>query len=143
MMHTVYYGDYIMAKLFDYLNAINVTKENLLVDEQSIKEYTPFIINRGLSYYVDTVLQANEMNRYPNLPKDMANDFLRASIKKKKRFSKWVKKADSSDDLNLVCDYFNYSKEKGALALALLTESQIDTVREQMGTGGKQKHGKV
>ncbi|MCX6732298.1 MAG: DNA polymerase clamp loader subunit A [Candidatus Roizmanbacteria bacterium] len=132
-----------MAKLFDYLNAINVTKENLLVDEQSIKEYTPFIINRGLSYYVDTVLQANEMNRYPNLPKDMANDFLRASIKKKKRFSKWVKKADSSDDLNLVCDYFNYSKEKGALALALLTESQIDTVREQMGTGGKQKHGKV
>jgi hypothetical protein len=132
-----------MAKLFDYLTAINFTKENLLVDEQSVKEYTPFIINRGLSYYVDTVLQANEMNRYPNLPKDMANDFLLASIKKKKRFSKWVKKADSSDDLNLVCDYFNYSKEKGALALTLLTESQIDTVREQMGTGGKQKHGKV
>ncbi len=132
-----------MAKLFDYLTAINYSKENLLVDDQSVKEYVPFIINRGLSYFLDTVLQANEMNRYPDLPKDMMNDFLIHSIKKRKRFSKWVKKSETSDDLELVCEYYNYSKRKGVLALELLPEKQLAEIREQMSSGGKQKHGKV
>ena len=58
-----------MPSPFDYLNAINLTKENMMVDAQSEKDYVPYLINRGLSMFQDTVLYANEMNMHPDIPK--------------------------------------------------------------------------
>ena len=91
---------------FEYIKAINSTKENLIVDDKSEKEYTPYIVNRGLSYFHDTVIQANVMNQYPLLPKKWQFQFLLNSITKKKRFSKWSKKDDESESILLVKEYF-------------------------------------
>ena len=71
---------------FDYVKAINYTKSNLIVDDLTEKEYNPFIVNRALSMGMDTVLQANEMNRSPHLEKRLQFDFLLNSISKLIKF---------------------------------------------------------
>ena len=78
-------------KLSEYLNAINHSKDDLLVDEHAEKKYVPFVVNRCLSYFPDTIMQANEMNMLPNAEKKMQFDYLRHSVRKRKRFSKWLK----------------------------------------------------
>ena len=75
---------------FDFLNAINTSKENLFEsDPQAGKDYKPFLINRGLSYFPDTIFYANQMNQHPSLDKDMQFFFFLNIISRKKRFSKW------------------------------------------------------
>lgn len=123
---------------FDFLNAINTTKKDLLKEDPlSEKEYVPFMINRGLSYFTDTVMFANEMNRYPSIPKNWQFDFYRIGIPVRKRFSKWSKKDQNSDDIKLVMNVYSYSAEKATRALELLTEEQIKILRESYAIGGR------
>jgi hypothetical protein len=128
-----------MSKLspFDFLNAINLTKEDLLEkDPQNIKDYNAFMVNKGLSYFADTVMQANEMNRLYDAPKKWQFQYLLNSITKKKRFSKWHK-ADVSKDLSLVMEYYGYSSEKATVALSLLTQDQLKNIEERLNKGGR------
>ena len=117
---------------FDYLNAINTTKENLMEnsanDELAEKSYEPFLTNRGLSYFPDSVFYANEMNMYYDLPKKAQFLFLLNSIRTRKRFSKWHK-AEKSDDLLLVSEMFNYSKPKAREALKIMSEDQLNELK--------------
>ena len=110
---------------FDFLNAINDTKKNLFEDPQAAKDYKPFIVNRGLSYFHDTVLYANEMNKHPELDKDQQFSFFLNIISRKKRFSKWSKKDATTDSIELVKEYFGYSSEKAKDALSLLSEEHL------------------
>jgi len=125
-------------KLGDYLNSINHTKVNLLdtEDETVEKGYTPFIINRCLSYFPDTIMQANEMNFHCGLPKKMHYDFLLNSTRKRKRFSKWLKD-EKPDDFDTVKTYFGYSNRKTKEIISLLTDEDIENMRKEMYTGGK------
>ena len=85
-------------ELTDWLNSINFTKENLMKeDETSKKEYVPYIINKCLSAHIDCILYANEMNLHHSLDKDMQYSFYLNSLRKKKRFSPWIRK----DKVNL------------------------------------------
>ena len=123
---------------FDYLNAINTTKKDLMKEDPlSEKDYIPFMINRGLSYFPDTIMYANEMNKYSSIPKDWQFAFYMHSIKPKKRFSKWHKKDQNSDDLNLIMKAYGYSSQKAAEALEILTDAQLVAIRESYSTGGK------
>ena len=123
---------------FDYLNAINVTKKDLMKEDPlSEKDYVPFMINRGLSYFSDTILYANEMNRFASIPKDWQFAFYLNSIKTKKRFSKWHKKDQNSEDLNLIMKAYGYSSQKAAEALEILTSEQLASIRANYDTGGK------
>lgn len=123
---------------FDFLNAINSTKQNLIKeDPQSEKEYVPFMVNRGLSYFPDTIMYANEMNKSASIPKKWQFDFYLNSIPKKKRFSKWHKKDQNSDDLKLVMNAYDYSAEKAAVALEILTDDQMKELREAYSQGGR------
>lgn len=123
---------------FDYLNAINTTKKDLMKEDPlSEKDYVPFMINRGLSYFPDTIMYANEMNKYSSAPKDWQFAFYLNSIKAKKRFSKWHKKDQNSDDLNLVMKVYGYSAQKAAEALEILTDAQLNALRQSYSTGGK------
>ena len=124
-----------MSNPFDYIKAINFTKENLIVDDLTEKEYNAFIINRGLSMGIDTVFQANEMNQRHLLGKKLQFDFLLNSISKRKRFDKW-QKADKSEDLDYVRAYFNYSYPKAVSALRILSQKQIDTIKEKVTNKG-------
>ena len=121
---------------FDYVNAICDSKQNLIVDEISEKSYNPFMINRTLSYHFDTVLLANEMNQRAHLDKKLQNDFLINTVRKKKRFAKWMKPL-SSDDLEVVKEYYGYSNEKARQVLPLLNDDQMGQLRQRIFKGGK------
>ena len=82
-----------MAELKDWLNSINLNKKNMIDEDPSLeKEYIPFVINKCLSGHLDTVMFANEMNKYPSLPEKMQHDFFIHIVRKKKRFSPWLRK---------------------------------------------------
>ena len=122
---------------FDVLNAINFTKENIFETEDINKNYNSFIINRGLSYFPDTLFHANEMDKYSDIPKQWQFDYYMNVIHKKNRFSKWAKPEGSTDDLECVKLYYNYSNEKAIQALSILTEDQLVVIRQSQYKGGK------
>ena len=123
-------------ELKDYLNSINLTKENLMEgDEEAMKGYPSFIINRCMSGHVDCLLYANEMNMLSHLSKDMQYDFYINSIRKKKRFSPWIKK-DKVKDLESVKNYYGYNDEKALQALRILSNDQLKHIKSKLDIGG-------
>ena len=127
-----------MSNPFDYLNSINVTKENMMRgsenDELAEKQYNAFLINRGLSYFQDTVALANEMNQRADLDYKMQYEFLLNLVRKRKRFSKWHKK-DENKSIDLICEYYNCSQRKALEILNTLTSEQVNSICEQMLKG--------
>lgn len=121
---------------FDFINAIHHTKENLIVDEWSEKQYNPYIINKGLSYGHDTVIPANEMNSRPHLDSSLQFQFLINIVRPKKRFNKWLK-AEKIDDLEVVKEYYCYSTQKAKDILPLLNEDIINEMKIKITKGGK------
>jgi len=122
-------------ELKDWLNSINFTKENLIEDPSSVKDYPPYIVNRCLSGHLDCVLFANEMNKYSFLDKDMQYSFYLNTLRKKKRFSPWLRK-DKVTDLEIIKQYYGYSNEKASNALKILTPEQIKFIKQRLDTGG-------
>ena len=127
-------------KLTDYLTAINWSKKKLMDtdDEAWEKKYPPYIINKGLSYFSDTVMMANEMNRLHHASKHMQFSFLINTIRSQKRFSKWLK-ASKIKDLEAIKEYYKYSNNRAKEVLSLLTKEQIDYIKEKISKGGKKK----
>ena len=125
-----------MTELKDWLNSINQTKKNLIEEDPSLeKEYNPYIVNRIYSGHLDSVMFANEMNRYHFLPKKMQYSFYLNSLRVKKRFSPWLRK-DEIKDLDLVKRYYGYSNEKAKQALKILTKDQLNFIKSTFETGG-------
>jgi hypothetical protein len=133
-------GDQIQMTLspFDYLNSINMTKKDIMVDDQAEKEYVPFIVNRGLSYFQDTVHIANEMNKLSHLDSKLQYLFYINIISKRKRFSKWMK-ASENENLEVVKQYYGYSNQQAKSALSLLSQAQIDELKDRRYEGGRTK----
>ena len=125
-------------RLGNYLTAINHSKEHLFdtEDETVEKDYYPYLVNRTLSYFPDTLMQANEMNFWCGVDKKMHFDFLLNSIRKRKRFCKWLKDI-KPEDFETVKEYFNYSDKKTKEVMALLNENDISNMKKEMFTGGK------
>ena len=123
---------------FDYLKAINETKKDIMVDDIAEREYNPFIINRGLSFFKDTILYANEMNRYHHLDNRVQFDFFINIIKKRNRWSKWLK-ASEIDNLEVIKEYYGYSNEKAKSVLSLLDNNQIEELKRRIYKGGRTK----
>ena len=125
-----------MTQLKDWLNSINFTKKNLIEDDPSVKkDYSPYIINRCLSGNLDCILFVNEMNKYSFLDKDMQYSFYLNTLRKKKRFSPWLRK-DKVTDLEIIKQYYGYSNEKASQALKILTPEQISYIKQRLDTGG-------
>tara|TARA_R100000315_G_C5229374_1_gene140285 strand:- start:1526 stop:1909 length:384 start_codon:yes stop_codon:yes gene_type:complete len=124
-------------KLTDFLNSINHTKEDLFKDdvEHAEKAYQPFIVNRSLSYFPDTIFHSNEMNILHDIDEKMQYDYLKLSVRKRKRFSKWVKN-EKIEHMDLIKEYFNYSNTKAQESLRVLTDDQISKIKQEMDLGG-------
>jgi hypothetical protein len=123
-------------ELKEWLNSINFTKENLMEkNPDSVKEYAPYIINKCLSGQIDSILFANEMNMNHQLDKDMQYSFYLNSLRKRKRFSPWIRK-DKVQDLEFVKRYYGYSNEKAIQALNILNKSQLNFIKQRLETGG-------
>lgn len=121
---------------FDYLNSINTTKKNVITDDITEKTYNSFMVNRSLSYFNDTVVLANEMNRYHHLDNKLQFDFLINMVRKRKRFSKWIKPQIESD-VEVVKKYYGYSNEKARQILSLLSPEQINGLKKKVNKGGR------
>ena len=125
-------------ELKDWINSINQTKKNIIDEDPSMeKDYSPYVINRIYSGHLDSVMFANEMNKYHFLPKKIQYDFLLNSLRVKKRYAPWLRK-DEIKDLDLVKRYYGYSNEKAKQALRILTKDQINFIRSKFETGGRQ-----
>ena len=127
-----------MAKLGDFLTAINLSKVNLL-EEDSLteKEYVPFLINRTMSYFPDTVLYANEINLRGHLDNRLQNDYLLNSIRKKKRFSRWLK-PELQNDVDVIKEYYSCNYKKAHEIAKILTSDQLSLIHKRMKRGGLQ-----
>lgn len=126
-----------MPELKEYLNAINHTKERLLdsEDEEWEKKYPPFIVNKCVYPFQDTIMLVNEINQLPHLDKKLQFDFLLNSVRSRRRFSPWLK-ASRIEDLEYVKQYYDYSNAKAKQALDILTDEQISTLKHKLRKGG-------
>ena len=123
-------------ELKDWLNSINFNKNNLIEEDPPlVKDYPPYIINRCLSGNIDSILFANEMNKYPDLDKDMQYNFYLNTLRKRKRFSPWIRK-DKVSDLEHVKRYYGYSNEKASQVMKILSHEQIEFIKKRLETGG-------
>lgn len=126
-------------KLGDFLTSINKSKQPLMdEDEFAEKEYPAFPINRTLSYFADTVLYANEMNRRHWVDPKLQFDYLRNAVRKKSRFSRWHK-TSVEDDVKVVQQVYGYSSQRAMEVVDLLTPEQMSELRQKLNTGGKGK----
>jgi hypothetical protein len=124
---------------FDYLNAINQSKENLMVgtdnDELAEKTYNASIVNKGISYFSDTILYSNEMNLRHLLDNKPQFLYLLNTIRPRKRFSKWFKN-EVVEDINVISEYFGYSYAKAKQVQNLITSEQLDMMKQKIQKGG-------
>jgi hypothetical protein len=125
-------------ELKDWLNSINMNKQDLSEDPEACKKYPAYIVNRCMSGHIDAILFANEMNKNTHLSKDMQYHFMLHSLRKRKRFSPWLKQ-EKIADLEVVKKYYGYSNEKAQQALKILSPEQIKFIHNKMDTGGIKK----
>lgn len=127
-----------MAKteLKHWLNSINHEKQNIMTDENK-NEYPPFIVNKCLSGFIDTIMVSNEVNINHHLSKKLQYEFLLNIVRPKRRFSPWLKK-EKITDLEIVKTYYGYSNEKARSALSLLSDEQLNCIKLKLSKGGKQ-----
>ena len=127
-----------MYELKDYLKAINRTKEPLMddEDEQWEKKYPPFIVNKCLMPFQDTILFVNEMNQYPQLDKKLQFDFYLNSLRSRNRYTPWMK-AKKLETLECVKEYYSYNNEKARGALDILDDEQSSAIKQKLDKGGR------
>lgn len=123
---------------FEFTNSINSTKKDIMIDDLAEKAYASYMVNKSLSYFNDTALMANEMNRLYHLDNKLQYHFLINIVRKRKRFSKW-NKPEVVNDVEVVKEYYGYSNDKARQVLPLLTSDQIKILREKVSKGGKRK----
>jgi len=121
---------------FDFLNSINMSKKDLMEDPETENQYVPFVVNRSLSYFPDTVALANEMNKYHHLDNRLQYSFLINTIRKRKRFSKWVK-PDMENNIEKVKEYYGYSMDKARQVMPLLSTDELNIIINKVDKGGR------
>tara|TARA_R110002124_G_scaffold73784_1_gene197923 strand:- start:262 stop:645 length:384 start_codon:yes stop_codon:yes gene_type:complete len=120
-------------KLTEYLNAINHSKDSLMDgDDLAEKKYAPFVVNRCLSYFPDTVLHANNMNFHHMTDKKCQFDYFVGAIRKRKRFSKWLKN-ETESDLEVVKKHYGYSNTRAREVMDMLSPDNIAEIRSRYG----------
>ena len=121
---------------FDFLYSINMTKKDLMEDPENESMYVPFVVNRSLSYFPDTVALANEMNKYHHLDNRLQYSFLINIIRKRKRFSKWVK-PELENNIEKVKEYYGYSMDKARQVMPLLSTDELNIIINKVDKGGR------
>jgi len=124
---------------FDFVNAINISKKDLIRDSESPdlteKQYVPFMVNRSLSYFVDTIMYSNEMNRENHVDLKLQNDYYLNSIRSAKRFSKWAKPIKNAD-IESIQEYYKVNYNRALEISKVLTKQQLDLIKIRIIKGG-------
>lgn len=126
---------------FDYVKSIQKTKKNLIRESENkpeaIKGYNPYITNKALSFYVDSILYANEMNMLSHLDKDMQYDYLLNTIRSMNRQHTWFKKDNKIENIEPIMKYYSINRQRAKEMLNLLSENEIKAIISQLEGGGK------
>jgi hypothetical protein len=124
---------------FDYVNSINDSKKNLMIDSENDelveKQYPSFMVNKAMSYFVDTILYANEINEYAHLDNRLQYEYYLNGIPKKKRFSKWAKK-EKDNDLDLIVDYYQCNYTRASEIAKIINKKELDFMKQKLQKGG-------
>ena len=124
---------------FEFIKAINTSKDVMKDNSLAEKDYIPFLVNRGLSFFQDTVIQINEMNIRHYIDNKLQFDYLLNNIRPRKRWSKWLN-PDKIDNLELVKTYFGFGNEKAKEALEVLSNEDIEEIKSKLAKGGVEKN---
>jgi hypothetical protein len=116
--------------VFDYVKSIN--KKNYMFD---LSGYNPFLTNRTFAGFIDTIMLAEEMNQAHALSPALQYDFYYYSIRKGNRFDP-INKVQDSPHLEIVMEYYTYSKQKAIEALRILTPDDIEKITKSLDKGG-------
>jgi superfamily II DNA or RNA helicase len=130
-----------MEKLspFDFVNSIcQGAKSDIMLSSDEEKQYNAFIINRALSYHQDCILLVNEINCHPQLDKRLQYDFLRLTLRPRKRYSKWIK-PKIEEKIRVIKEYYKYSNEKASAVESLISDEQIEEMKRKLNKGGRTK----
>ena len=119
---------------FEFINSITYTKKDIMHDLNE-SEYESFLTNRALAYHQDCILYANEMNRRFDVPNKLQYQYLLNTIRKRKRFAKWIK-PERIDDLKIVMEYYSVSREKAEEYISILSEKELIILKGRMNKGG-------
>lgn len=124
---------------FDFVNAININKKDLIRNSENPvlaeKSYKPFMVNRALSYFIDTILHANEINMANHIDSILQNDYYLNNIRVSKRFSKWAKPEESSD-IESIQEFYKVNYRRALEISKVLTKEQIDHIKTRIIKGG-------
>jgi hypothetical protein len=125
--------------VFDFLKSINNTKQHLYEKDPDVdKIYVPYVINKAFSYFLDTALHSNFINSMPHLSKRMQYDYYFYTVKKANRFKKWPK-LENVEDVEVIKTFYDCSEKKAREYLQILSKDQIESLRQQLNTGGNIK----
>jgi hypothetical protein len=122
-------------ELKDYLYSINQSKQSVMDDAAAEKGYPPFIVNKCLSSFTDSILYSNEMNMCSHVDNKLQYDFYLNSLKPRKRFSPWLRK-DTVENIDLVKRYYGYNHSKAIAALRILTTADLEQIKKLLDKGG-------
>lgn len=120
---------------FEFTKSISDTKEDIY--EGNEKDYNAFVINKAMSFNVDCIFIANELNKYSNIPKHSQYHLWLNSIEKKRRYGKWVKKDSMPEDIELIKEAYGYSNDKALTVLPLFTDKKLLELKELLNKGGR------
>lgn len=123
-----------MSNLFDFVNSINYKKEDILTEENQ-SQYVPYVVNKSLSYFIDTIFQANEMNVRHTTDKRLQFDFLLNSVRSKKRFSKWAK-PEKLESIEVIKEYYGYNNERAKEVVNIFCDADINKIKDKLDKGG-------
>ncbi len=130
---------------FDFIKSINQSKADLMTgtENDTIAEssYIPFVVNKSLSYFPDTILHANEMNM-SRADNKLQYHYLLNNIRPAKRFAKWVKREDDGN-IEVVKQFYGYSTEKAVQALSILTDDNLHYIKRKLQSGGTNDQNRV
>lgn len=122
--------------VFDFINDMSFDKTDLIRQDETVSSgYNPYIVNKAFSFLPETVMYANEMNRRSDISKEQQYDYYRYSLSKRKRYITWYK-SEKIDKINIVMEYFGYSHQKAKDALLILSDSDIEDMKEFLDKGG-------
>ena len=105
-------------------------------DEQWERKYPPYIVNKCVAPFQDTIMLVNEINQFHHLDKKLQFDFLINSLRPRKRYTPWVK-AMKLENLEYVKEFYGYDNEKAKVALDILDDEQISAIKQKMNKGGR------
>ncbi|WZW73129.1 clamp loader of DNA polymerase [Vibrio phage TCU-VP03-AIR1] len=121
---------------FDFLNSLYM--KDYIMNDDVKSQYQAFMVNRGMSNGIDTVVHAYIMDQVGSkLPPDMQYDYYYHAVRKGKRYNSWAKET-KYEAVDMIMEIYQINKQKAIDVLHRLTDDELEqlTTWFESRTGG-------